>query len=81
MSPTGPLLLHDVHLVDTIAHFNRENVPERRRHAKSSGAFGQFETTHDVSAYTRAVLFQAGVGTRMLARISTVAGELGSPDT
>ena len=81
VSPDGPILLHDFHLVDTLAHFNRENVPERRPHAKGSGAFGTFTTTGDVSAYTKAGLFQPGVTTRMLARFSTVAGELGSPDT
>ena len=77
----GPLLLHDVHLVETLAHFNRERVPERNPHAKGSGAFGVFETTHDVSRYTKAALFQKGAKTRMLARFSTVAGEQGSPDT
>ena len=77
----GPLLLHDVHFLEQMAHFNRENVPERRPHAKGSGAFGTFTTTEDVSAYTKAAMFQAGVETPMLSRFSTVAGELGSPDT
>ena len=77
----GPLLLHDTHLVDTLAHFNRESVPERRPHAKGSGAFGEFTVTGDVSRYTKAALFQPGTTTKMLARFSTVAGELGSPDT
>ena len=81
LSPNGPLLLHDVHLVDTLAHFNRENVPERRPHAKGSGAFGEFVVTDDVSKYTKASLFQPDTSTPMLARFSTVAGELGSPDT
>jgi catalase len=77
----GPILLHDVHFLNQMAHFNRERVPERNVHAKGGGAFGVFETTHDVSAYTRAALFQPGVRTDMLARFSTVAGEQGSPDT
>ncbi|MFC5677627.1 catalase [Aeromicrobium endophyticum] len=77
----GPILLHDVHMVEQMAHFNRERVPERNVHAKGSGAFGRFETTEDVSQYTKAALFQPGVTTDMLARFSTVAGELGSPDT
>lgn len=77
----GPIVLHDHHLVDTLARFNREKVVERLPHAKGSGAFGVFETTHDVSAYTKAALFQPGVQTEMLARFSTVAGEQGSPDT
>jgi len=77
----GPLLLHDVRLVETLAHFNRERVPERNPHAKGAGAFGVFETTEDVSQYTKAALFQKGARTEMLARFSTVAGEQGSPDT
>lgn len=77
----GPLLLHDVHLLEQLAHFNREKVVERQPHAKGSGAFGVFEVTQDVSAYTKAALFQPGVATEMLARFSTVAGEMGSPDT
>ncbi|GAA1377701.1 catalase [Luteococcus sanguinis] len=81
VGPDGPLLLHDVHLVESLAHFNRTNVPERRPHAKGSGAFGTFETTQDVSQWTKAALFQPGAKTDMLARFSTVAGEMGSPDT
>ncbi|GAA4691643.1 catalase [Nocardioides nanhaiensis] len=78
---TGPLLLHDHHFIDQMAHFNRERVPERNVHAKGSGAFGVFECTEDMSAYTKAAMFQAGTSTDMLARFSTVAGEQGSPDT
>ena len=81
LGPDGPILLHDVHFLNQMAHFNRERVPERNVHAKGSGAFGEFETTEDVSAYTKAALFQPGTKTEMLARFSTVAGELGSPDT
>lgn len=77
----GPLLLHDTHFIEQMAHFNRERIPERNVHAKGTGAFGVFETTEDVSAYTKAALFQPGVSTEMLARFSTVAGEQGSPDT
>ena len=81
VGPDGPILLHDVHFLEQMAHFNREKVPERQPHAKGSGAFGVFETTEDVSAYTKAALFQKGCKTDMLARFSTVAGEAGSPDT
>ncbi len=81
MGADGPLLLHDVHFLEQMAHFNREKVPERQPHAKGAGAFGVFETTEDVSRYTRAALFQPGARTDMLARFSTVAGEQGSPDT
>ena len=81
VGPDGPIVLHDHHLVETLQHFNRMNVPERRPHAKGSGAFGTFTVTEDVSKYTKAAMFQPGVETEMLARFSTVAGELGSPDT
>jgi catalase len=81
VGPNGPILLQDQYLIEQMANFNRERIPERQPHAKGSGAFGVFETTEDVSAYTRAALFQPGVKTEMLARFSTVAGESGSPDT
>ena len=81
VGPDGPIVLHDHHLVETLAHFNRMNVPERRPHAKGSGAFGTLEITEDVSEYTKADFLQPGKKTDMLARFSTVAGELGSPDT
>src|SRR6476620_276876 len=77
----GVIPLTDHYLVEKLAQFNRERVPERVVHAKGGGAFGVFETTHDVSAYTRAALFQLGVTTETLARFSSVAGEQGSPDT
>ncbi len=77
----GAIALTDHYLVEKLAHFNRERVPERVVHAKGGGAFGTFVTTHDVSQYTRAALFQPGAETPMLARFSTVAGEQGSPDT
>ena len=64
IGPNGPILLHDVHFLEQMAHFNREKVPERQPHAKGSGAFGVFKTTEDVSAYTKAALFQRGAATR-----------------
>jgi catalase len=81
VGPGGPILLQDQYLLEQMANFNRERIPERQPHAKGSGAFGTFETTEDVSRYTSAALFQPGVKTEMLARFSTVAGERGSPDT
>jgi catalase len=81
VGPDGPILLQDHYLIEQMAQFNRERIPERQPHAKGSGAFGRFEVTHDVSAYTRAAVFQPGVRTDMVARFSTVAGERGSPDT
>jgi catalase len=81
VGPDGPILLQDQYLIEQMANFNRERIAERQPHAKGSGAFGVFETTEDVSPYTRAALFQPGVRTEMLARFSTVAGESGSPDT
>ena len=77
----GPILLQDHYLLEKMAQFNRERVPERVVHAKGGGAFGRFEVTADVSAYTKAALFQPGTTTEMLARFSSVAGEHGSPDT
>ncbi|TJZ45327.1 catalase [Streptomyces piniterrae] len=77
----GPILLHDHYLIEKMAQFNRERVPERVVHAKGAGAYGTFEVTNDVSQFTKAVLFQPGKQTDMLARFSTVAGEQGSPDT
>lgn len=64
-----------------MANFNREKIPERQPHAKGGGAFGHFEVTHDVSAYTKAALFQPKEKCETLVRFSTVAGEQGSPDT
>ncbi|MFE5707078.1 catalase [Rhodococcus koreensis] len=81
VGPDGPILLHDHYLIEQMAQFNRERVPERQPHAKGGGAFGRFEVTHDVSAYTKAALFQPGVTTDLVIRFSTVAGERGSPDT
>lgn len=78
----GPTLIQDVHLLEKLAHFNRERIPERVVHAKGAGAHGYFEVTNDMSSYTKAKLFN-GVGkqTPMFIRFSTVAGELGSADT
>ncbi len=81
VGPDGAITLTDHYLVEKLAQFNRERVPERVVHAKGGGAFGTFVTTQDVSRYTRAALFQPGVETEMLARFSTVAGEQGSPDS
>jgi catalase len=81
VGPGGPILLQDSYLIEQMAQFNRERIPERQPHAKGSGAFGRFEVTKDVSAYTKAALFQPGTTTRLVSRFSTVAGERGSPDT
>jgi catalase len=81
VGPGGPILLQDSYLIEQMAQFNRERIPERQPHAKGSGAFGRFEVTEDVSAYTKAALFQPGTSTRLVIRFSTVAGERGSPDT
>src|ERR1700722_8864731 len=80
IGPGGPVLLQDSYLIEQMAAFNRERIVERQPHAKGSGAFGRFEVTRDVSAYTKAAVFQPNVTTPMLARFSTVAGERGSPD-
>lgn len=77
----GPIALHDHYVVQKMQHFNRERVPERVVHAKGTGAHGHFEVTGDVSAYTKAAVFQPGQRTEVFARFSTVAGEHGFPDT
>jgi catalase len=78
----GPLLLQDFHLIDILAHFDRERIPERVVHAKGAGAHGYFETTHSLSDITCAQLFQApGTKAPLTIRFSTVGGESGSADT
>ena len=81
VGPDGPILLQDHYLIEQMANFNRERIPERQPHAKGGGAFGHFEITQDVSPYTKAAVFQPGAKTDTLIRFSTVAGERGSPDT
>jgi catalase len=81
VGPDGPILLQDHYLIEQMAQWNRERVPERQPHAKGSGAFGRFEVTGDASRTTKAALFQPGTTTALVARFSTVAGERGSPDT
>ena len=79
--PRGPALLQDVWLIEKLAHFAREVIPERRMHAKGSGAHGTFTVTHDITRYTKAKIFsQIGKQTPMFARFSTVAGERGAAD-
>src|ERR1700683_5512720 len=79
--PDGPILLQDFYLIEQMANFNRERIPERQPHAKGGGAFGVFEVTGDVRAYTKAPVFAFGAKTDLVVRFSTVAGERGSPDT
>src|SRR5690606_13002811 len=79
--PRGPLLAQDVWLHEKLGNFVREVIPERRMHAKGSGAFGTFTVTHDITRYTRAAIFsQVGKKTEMFARFTTVAGERGAAD-
>lgn len=78
--PRGNISMQDIWLLEKLAHFDREVIPERRMHAKGSGAFGKFTTTEDVSKYTKAVVFKKGEETPVFARFSTVAGERGAAD-
>lgn len=79
--PRGPALLQDVWLIEKLAHFVREVIPERRMHAKGAGAHGTFTVTHDISRYTKAQIFsEIGKQTPMVVRFSTVAGERGAAD-
>lgn len=79
--PRGPLLLQDVHLIEKLAHFARERIPERVVHAKGSGAYGTLNITNDISKYSKADVFKKGTQTELFLRFSTVAGEKGSADT
>lgn len=79
--PRGPALLQDVWYLEKLAHFDREVIPERRMHAKGSGAYGTFTVTHDITKYTKAKIFsEIGKKTDMFVRFSTVAGERGAAD-
>ncbi|WP_374262061.1 catalase [Zoogloea sp.] len=79
--PRGPVLMQDWQLLEKLAHQNRERIPERVVHAKGWGAHGTLTVTHDISKYTRAKIFsEVGKTTPMIARFSTVAGEMGAAD-
>ena len=79
--PRGPMLLQDVWFLEKLAHFDREVIPERRMHAKGSGAYGTFTVTHDITGYTKAKIFsKVGKQTELFLRFSTVAGERGAAD-
>ncbi|MBS3768384.1 MAG: catalase [Candidatus Cloacimonetes bacterium] len=78
----GPTLLQDHYLLEKLAHFNRERIPERIVHAKGAGAYGTFTVTHDITEFTKAKIFsEVGKKTEVVGRFSTVAGEKGSADT
>ncbi len=79
--PRGPVLLQDFHLLEKLAHFNRERIPERVVHAKGSAAYGKLTITRDISRYSKAALFaRVGAETEAFLRFSTVAGERGAAD-
>ena len=67
----GPIVLNDHYLIEQMANFNRERIPERQPHAKGSGAFGTYETAADVSKYTKAKIFQKGAKAEAAARFSS----------
>lgn len=79
--PRGPILLEDFYLLEKLAHFNRERIPERVVHAKGAAAFGTFTVTQDITRYSKAKVFsEVGKETEVLLRFSTVGGEKGSAD-
>src|SRR5690554_1105065 len=79
--PRGPMLMQDAWFLEKMAHFDREVIPERRMHAKGSGAFGTFKVTHDINQYSKAKIFnKVGQKNDIFARFSTVAGERGAAD-
>jgi catalase len=77
----GPTLLEDIHLLEKLAAFDRERIPERVVHARGVGAYGEFVATEDVSALTKASLFAQGKKTPVFVRFSTVVHSSGSPET
>ena len=80
--PRGPVLIQDFHLIEKLAHFNRERIPERVVHAKGAGAYGVFRVTRDVTPFTKAAFLSSiGKETEVFLRFSTVAGEKGSADS
>ncbi|KAG1728898.1 catalase-like domain-containing protein [Suillus lakei] len=83
LGTTGPLLISSTNLIEQLAHFVRERVPERTVHAKGAGAHGWFEVTTPVAAnYSMATVFsEVGKRTPVTARLSTIAGNLGNADT
>ena len=82
IGPNGPLLLQDFHMIDVLAHFDRERIPERVVHAKGAGAHGYFQVTNDISHLTSMNLFsKVGNKAKTTIRFSTVGGESGSADT
>jgi catalase len=79
--PRGPMLLQDPWFLEKLGHFDREVIPERRMHAKGSGAYGTFTVTHDITKFTKAKIFsKVGKKTELFLRFSTVAGERGAAD-
>ncbi|KAM0014672.1 putative catalase [Helianthus debilis subsp. tardiflorus] len=79
---TGPILLEDYHLIEKLANFTRERIPERIVHARGASAKGFFEVTHDITHLTCADFLRApGVQTPTIVRFSTVIHERGSPET
>jgi catalase len=79
--PRGPALLEDIWLIEKLAHFDREVIPERRMHPKGWGTHGTFTVTHDITRYTKAKIFsEIGKQTPMFARFSTASGERGAAD-
>ena len=58
--PRGPVLMQDFHLLERLAHQNRERIPERTVHAKGSAAYGTLTITHDITKYTKSKVLQKG---------------------
>src|SRR5258705_10650094 len=82
LGPNGPILLQDAYLIEKLAHFVRERIPDRVYHVKGGGAFGYFEVTADVTQWTKAAFFnKVGKRTPLFLRFSIVAADEGAPDT
>jgi catalase len=78
--PRGPVAMQDVWLLEKLAHFDREVIPERRMHAKGWGAYGTLKITQDITRWSKAAVFKPGTKTDCFIRFSTVAGERGAAD-
>ncbi|HUW86687.1 MAG TPA: catalase, partial [Methanoregula sp.] len=78
----GPVLLQDIHLIEKLAHFDLERIPERVVHAKGAGAHGYFQVSKNMASYTKAKFLQdPKKKTPLIVRFSTVVGARGSAES
>lgn len=75
--------MEDVLALRSLAHFNRERIPERIVHAKGITVYGVFRVTNaEIAQYTKATVFNgSGKETRVAVRFSKSIGDKGGADT